>query len=170
MSIKLEFSKGSLQTQVLLKDEALAELMQLFARFETSSGSQISSAKQTSSAVEKPSKDASSSGEDAISKVKHWLARHTASEVLNLTKWKSHHEKILLLGAFHESNGGSEGWKSSDIEGRYDQAKETFPTNFPRDIRIAVDEGVVGAVTSRTYKVGRAGWNKIAEAIEKITH
>jgi hypothetical protein len=55
------------------------------------------------------------------------------------------------------------------MEERFGQAKEPFPGNFPRDMRAAIDEGVIGAVTPRTYKVGRSGWNKIADAIAKLS-
>jgi hypothetical protein len=49
------------------------------------------------------------------------------------------------------------------------RAKETFPANFSRDIATAVNSGLIGAVTPRTYKVGRTGWNKIAESIAKLS-
>jgi hypothetical protein len=106
-------------------------------------------------------------GHSSNESVKGWLASHTSSEVLNLIGWDTNTEKILLMGAFHESNGGEEGWRSGDVEQRFSVAGETFPANFYRDLGGAVGESWVGKVTPRTYKVGRAGWNKIAEAIKE---
>lgn len=155
--------------EALLRDEALHPLLEFFSKYGSSEQAKETSKKpvQISPSNERNAGQ-SAPEDDVISKAKAWLAKHTASEVLNLTKWQTHPEKILLLGAYHEANGGTEGWKSSDVEDRYVQAKEGFPKNFPRDIRTAVAQGVVGAVTPRTYRVGRAGWNKIAQAIESL--
>jgi hypothetical protein len=146
-------------TQVLLKDEALPELLALISKHqsdETAAPIAAMLGGQTPSAD--PSKDA-----------KEWLATHSASEVLNLIGWPTNPEKILLLSAFHEANGGGEGWRSADMETRFSEAKERFPAWFPRDIRTAIKDGTIAPVTQRTYKVSRSGWNRIAEAIAKLS-
>jgi hypothetical protein len=173
MSIKLEFSKGSMKTAVLLKDLAFGELMMLINKYQTDALPHemppMPTVAETRTHAPTPDvKQVTHTAGDQVGTVKHWLASHTASEVLNRIKWETYPEKILLMGAFHESTDGAEGWKSADMEKRFDQAKETFPANFPREIRLAVDSGTVGAVTPRTYKVGRAGWNKIADAVAKL--
>jgi hypothetical protein len=99
---------------------------------------------------------------------KEWLNKHSASEILNAIKWDTNPEKILLMGAFHESKVESNSWRSADIESRFSEAKETQPSNFARDISKAIKAGIVTPVTPRTYTVSRTGWNKIAEAIAKL--
>jgi hypothetical protein len=88
--------------------------------------------------------------------------------VLNLIGWGANPEKILLLGAFHEANGANDAWRSADMETRFAEAREGFPSNFPRDIRAAIREGLIASVTPRTYRISRTGWNRIADAISKL--
>jgi hypothetical protein len=159
MSIKLTLVVGSIKTEVSLKESAYGDLMQFVLKHQD--GAAFGASTHEKSAVRNESTPKDSEPEPA----KEWIKKHTASEVLNRIAWETNPEKILLLGAFHEANGGAEGWRSADINERFKQAKEPFPANFSRDIATAVETGLVGAVTPRTYKVGRAGWNKIAAAI-----
>ena len=163
MSIKLVLTIGSVKTEASLKDSAINELMQLVLKHQDGAPSspnqdRMPAAKAVVSAPK----------ESEPEPAKGWILKHTASEVLNRIGWETNPEKILLLAAFHESHGGSEGWRSSDISERFKQAKEPFPANFSRDISAAVNSGLIGAVTPRTYKVGRAVWNKLSEAITAI--
>lgn len=158
MSIKLRFEKGSLATQVHLKDEALTELNGLVTKYQTddvpASGVQ---AVVSATDLADPSISA-----------KKWLSQHSAPEVLNLVGWKNYPEKIVLLGAFHEAAGAAnEGWRSADIESRFSEARESFTANFARDIKTAIKDGLVATVTPRTYKVSRTGWNRISEAVTR---
>jgi hypothetical protein len=159
MSIKLTLSIGTVKTEASLKDSAHNELMQFI--FKHQEGASSPSGKPPEAEKINPALSDSDP-------VKGWIVKHTASEVLSRIGWETNPEKILLLAAFHEASGGKEGWRSADINERFKQAKEPFPANFPRDIRTAVEAGLIGTVTSRTYRVGRTGWNKIAEAIAKI--
>jgi hypothetical protein len=166
MSIRLSFSRGSMKTEAVLKDSALGELMQLIAEHETE---EVTPAQSTGTRATSETKNSSPTfGDDRIGKTKQWLSGHTASEVLNRIKWDTFSDKILLLGAFYEAHGGQEGWKAAEINEQFNKAKEPFPANFPRDIRIAIGSGNIGAVSPRTYKVGRTGWNKVADAIERL--
>jgi hypothetical protein len=163
MSIKVTIALGPIKTEATLKDSAYTELVQFCLKHHE--GSPDLKGKDLTVV---PPKD--SPKEDGIQATQEWLSKHTASEALNRIAWKTNPEKILLLAAFSESNGGEPGWKSADIEKTFEQAKEGFPSNFPRDIRIAIDNSWIGAVTSRTYRVGRAGWSKIGEAIKTLAN
>jgi hypothetical protein len=163
MSIKLTLAIGNVKTEASLKDSAYGELMQLVFKHQDG----VVGALVHDKAAE-PAKSGLTSKEYDTDSAQKWISKRIASEVLNRIKWETNPEKILLLAAFHETNGGKEGWRSADINERFKQAKEPFPANFSRDIASAVSSGLVGAVTPRTYKVGRAGWNKIADAILKL--
>jgi len=101
---------------------------------------------------------------------KDWLVKHGAAEVLNKLGWNTYAEKILALGAFHESKAGEdiESWRSADILARFSEAKDTSPTNFPRDIAAAIKTGWVATKTPRTYTVSRTGWILLSNAIIKL--
>ena len=160
MSIKISVSAGTLKTEASLKDSAYGELMQFI--FKNQEGMPLHGKVELAKA-DQPSKP------DGIDQVKGWLNQHTASEVLTrLSDWKTNPEKITLMGAWHEASGGEEGWRSANMEEEFGKAKETFPKNFPRDVRVAIDDGLIGSVTARSYKVGRVGWNRIADSIAKI--
>jgi hypothetical protein len=161
MSIKLRFEKGSLSTQVVLKDEALPALLDIISKHQSDDLS------ATSSPILLPVEKPNGAG-DRSSTCKAWLKQHSAAEALNLFNWQTNPEKIVLMGAFHEANQEEdEAWRSSDVEKRFADAKEAFPANFPRDIAAAIKDGLIATVTPRTYRVSRTGWNKIAEAIAK---
>jgi len=103
--------------------------------------------------------------EDAV---KEFLKSHGTAELLNRLKWDSFPEKILLLGARHETRGGNTPWRSADMDEAFKMAKENPPQNFPRDIRNAIKSGWIHNETARTYAVSRTGWNKIGHALEDI--
>lgn len=158
--IKLRFEKGSLATQVILKDEALASLLKLVSEHQ-SDELVIPAALPPAATVVVAATESSKSAKD-------WFLTVSAPEVLNQIKWSTNPEKVLLLGAFHEARSNEEVWRSADIENRFAEARETFPANFPRDIRTAIKDGLIAPVTPRTYRVSRTGWNKINEAIAKL--
>ncbi|MGB8367756.1 MAG: hypothetical protein ACLPYZ_14785 [Limisphaerales bacterium] len=161
MSVKLRFEKGSLVTQVVLKDGALLGLNKIVSEFQSDEA--VSAAPFHSIGDPSPNQPGDPSGT-----VKEWLKSHGAAESLNLIDWKTGPEKILLLGAFHESRGkANESWRSADMETRFTEANEAFPKNFPRDIKTAVKSGFIATITPRTYNVSRTGWNKLAAAIAK---
>jgi hypothetical protein len=165
MSITLRFQKGTLAMQAVLKDEAFDKLLKLVTEHATDEEPQKVGGQQT------PFSGGGLGGErvaDTGEFAKKWLAEHSATEILNLIKWDTNTDKILLLGAFHEARGGKEGWRSADIAARFSEAKEPAPKNWARDIARATKETVIGTVTARTYKVTRAGWNKIGDAIGKL--
>jgi hypothetical protein len=101
--------------------------------------------------------------------VKAWLGKHSAAEVLNKIKWDTYPEKILLMGAFHESKEEVDSWRSADIENRFVEAKDSRPSNFPRDIGNGIKSGFITTITPRTYIVSRTGWNKIADVLGKMS-
>jgi hypothetical protein len=74
---------------------------------------------------------------------KEWLAKHGAAEVLNNLAWSTFPEKIMALGAYHEAKAGEDfdSWRSSDILARFGEAKDTPPSNFPRDIAAGAHDG-----------------------------
>ena len=96
------------------------------------------------------------------------LGTYGAAELLNQMRWETYPEKILLLGAWHEARGGSTPWKSSDMDSVFRQAKEGAPSNFPRDIKVAIKSGWIHTHTPRTCSVTRTGWNRVADALSKL--
>lgn len=169
MSIKLRFEKGALVVQASLKDEALAKLMALVQEHQAEEpttvpedtildfggGLKLSVPAEPEINPEKSSKE--------------WLACHSAVEVLNAFKWDTWPDKILALGAYHESKSGDdfESWRSADIIECFGQTRQGEPTNFPRDISVAIKSGLIAPVTPRTYKVSVSGWRKIAAAVDE---
>lgn len=77
-------------------------------------------------------------------------------------------EKILLLGAWHEARGGTAPWRSADMDDVFGLAKESPPSNFPRDIKNAIKSGWIHNETPRTYIVTRTGWNKNRASSQRI--
>jgi hypothetical protein len=170
VSIKLRFEKGSLVVQSSLKDDALAQLMALVQEHGT----------------DEPANDTPPAGgtlinfsgdsqliqsKDPEKHAKAWLSKHSAAEVLNQLSWNTFTDKILALGAYHESKAGEDfdSWRSADIISRFSEAKDSPPTNFPRDIASAIKSGLVAAKTPRTYVVSRTGWIQISTAISKLS-
>jgi hypothetical protein len=161
VSIKLRFDKGSLSTQVVLKDEALPLLLEIISKHQSDEIIAPISGKATGTSTV----SAVMTSDDSVA-VRDWLSKHSPSEILGQITWDTYPEKILLLGAFQEAAEGGE-WKSSDIERRFGEARQQPPGNFGRDVSQAIKSQWVATVTPRTYKVSRTGWAKIAEALDQ---
>jgi hypothetical protein len=157
MSIKIRLEAPGLVMQAQLDDEALGETIALIQKHRIEEA--------TSLVAEQPV--AAANNRDKESSVREALAKHAPSEVLNLLKWDTHSDKILILGACHEARGGGEGWRSADMDKLFAEAKETPPGNFPREITKAIKSGDIRPVTPRTYAVSRTGWNRLADALTK---
>lgn len=168
MSIKLRFDKGSLSTQVMLKDDALPELLKIISEYQ-SDDSAASAPVEKLTPIGETIRDINNSetADDRIAFAKGWVEDHSAPEILKKIGWQTNAEKILLLAAVHEMTGGEESWKSSDIESHFKAAREQAPGNFGRDISTAIKEGLIAPVTPRTYKITKTGWLKIYEAVMK---
>jgi hypothetical protein len=161
MSIKIRFEQGPTVVQTTLKDEAMTALMKIVQE-EVSIESEAPP--EETSPFEKPRPQTLL---DPEKNAKEWLAKHGAAEVLNKLAWSAYPQKILALGAYHESKAGEDfdSWRSADIADRFSEAKDSPPANFPRDIATAIKAGFVTTKTPRTYIVTRTGWNEVAEAI-----
>jgi hypothetical protein len=163
MSIRLRFEKGTLSTQVILTDEALSELLAIIGKYQSDEVEAT-----TFSQAAPLSEGNPSSPVDRVEVTKSILASRSSSEVLNYLGWNTNVDKILILAAFHEANGGAEGWRSSDVESRFAEAKESKPGNLARDLSKAIKEGLLATVTPRTYRVSRTGWNRMYEGIHSM--
>jgi hypothetical protein len=159
VSIKIRVEASGIIVQAQLRDEALPEVIGLVQR------SRIEDAPLAPS--EPASPVTSSQPADTEASVREWLKKHSPAEALNLLRWESYADKILLLAATHEARGGGEGWRSADMDKLFAGAKERPPANFPRDIRIAIRLGDIRTVTPRTYAVSRTGWNKLGDALNR---
>jgi hypothetical protein len=172
MSIKLRFEHPSIQMQAVLKDDALVELLKFITTHksdEVVSPVPVSPMPTAFTDLPPITLDPANSSGDRSLAAKAWLAKHSPAEILNKIKWETNPDKILLLGAFHESKVKTDSWRSADMEARFAEAKEKPPTNFPRDIANGIKSGLVTTVTPRTYIVSRTGWNKIADAIANLS-
>jgi hypothetical protein len=172
MSIELQFKKGSLVMRAVLKDEAFLPLQKIVADHLSdeevlSVPSQVVTTMPTVIGNQPPVTNG-----DTMAAAKAWLASHSAAEALNLIGWKTNPEKILILGAFHESKSSQADadWRSSDIQLRFDEARDQFPANFTRDISNAVKQNLIAPATYRTYRVSRTGWNKLAEVVATLAN
>jgi hypothetical protein len=102
--------------------------------------------------------------------IANWIKEVGPAGALNILGWETGPEKILIVAAFHEAaSGGDEAWRSSDMENRFKEAREPFPSNFSRDIGNAIKQGWITTVTPRTYRVSRSGWNRIDAASKSRT-
>lgn len=160
MSIKISINAPGLAIQAHVKDEALPELIKLTQEYREEAGAPIESSVSTPGPSS--SHSAGASNEDTV---KNLLKSHGAGELLNLVKWESYPEKILVLGAWHEARGGATPWRSADMDALFSSAKEKAPANFPRDIKQAIKSGWVHAETPRTYSITGTGWRKIGDAL-----
>ena len=163
MSIKISINAPGLAIQAHIKDEALPELLKLTQehREESSPFSESPVPGAKSSAA-----DSSRAASEDV--VRSLLKSHGAAELLSIVKWENFPDKILLLGAWHESQGGSTPWRSADMEEVFKGAKEKPPANFPRDIKQAIKSAWVQPVTPRTYTITGTGWRKIGEALQRL--
>jgi len=171
MSIQLSIKATGLNISANLRDDALGALIQL-----------VQENRDESVAAQSPPMDMAAeinttpnagvartlTGHNNEQAIKEFLKDHSAAELLNRLKWDSFPEKILLLGAWYESRGGSTPWRSSDMDETFKQAKESSPRNFPRDIKNAIKSGWIHAETPRTYAITRSGWNRIGQATENM--
>lgn len=157
MSIKIRLEAPGLVMQAQLDDKALGETIALIQKHRIEEAQPVAEPPVTAA-----------SNRDKESSVREALAKHAPAEVLNLLKWDTYPDKILILGACYEARGGGEGWRSADMDKLFSEAKEAPPANFPRDISKAIKSGEIRPVTPRTYAVSRTGWNKLADASAKV--
>ena len=169
MSIRIILEAPGLSLSAQVKDSALAELIHLVQE------NRDDSAPAAAPGTGPPRVSAVSLGPentllgDGRDSTKHDVKSLGAAELLNLLKkWDSFPEKIVLLGAWREAHGDGSPWRSADMDEAFRQAKESPPSNFPRDIRIAIKEGWIHAATPRTYTVTRSGWNRIGHAFAEL--
>ena len=164
MSFKIVIQASGLNISANLKDEALVTVMQLIQQ-QRDDSVPVAPASAVSSLATPPLNGEPGSGTDTEEAIKTTLKAHGGAELLNQLKWDSFPEKILLLGAWHEARGGITPWRSADMDDIFKLAKESPPSNFPRDIKNAIKSGWVHNETPRTYVVTRTGWNKIGQAL-----
>lgn len=168
MSFKLVIQASGLNIAANLKDEALVAVLQLIQEKRDDSVSAApasSSPTLSSSSIETEAL----TGADSEEGIKGILKSRGGAELLNQLKWDSFPEKILLLGAWHEARDGTTPWRSADMDDTFKLAKESPPSNFPRDIKNAIKSGWIHNETPRTYVVTRTGWNKIGQALRGVT-
>jgi hypothetical protein len=166
MSIKIVVQASGLNVSASLKDEALTTILQLIQQQRDDSLSPAPSAGLLPAQGTVMEASGGNGGEEATKAV---LNERGGAELLNQLKWESNPEKILLLAAWHEARGGTTPWRSADMDDTFKLAKETPPSNFPRDIRNAIRSGCIHNATARTYTVTRTGWNKIGQALKELT-
>jgi hypothetical protein len=159
-----------MQMQAVLKDESLEQLLKFITTHKEKVVSPVTATATPTSFTDQPPMVLPVPGltADRSVGVKAWMNKHSAGEILNKIKWDTNPEKILLMGAFHESKVETKSWRSADMETRFGEAKETQPANFPRDVANAIKSGFITTITPRTYIVSRTGWNIIADAIAKL--
>ncbi len=167
MSIKLRVEKGSLIMQAALKDDALAALLELVSSHQIDDQTAALTNTGFAPPIE-PQNGTQSGGLILTIAAKSWLTEHSPAEVLNMIGWEDNPDKILLLAAILEVRNPNDAWRSSDMEKMFAEAKEQFPSNFPRDIASAIKDGLIAKATDRTYCVSRTGWKKVAEAVGKV--
>jgi hypothetical protein len=164
MSFKIVIQASGLNIAANLKDEALVSILQLVQEKRDDTVS-VSSPASNPSLTVGPDVEAGIIV-DSEEGIKNALKTRGGAELLNYLKWDSFPEKILLLGAWHEARGGMTPWRSADMDDTFKLAKESPPSNFPRDIKNAIKSGWVHNETARTYVVTRTGWNKIGLALK----
>ena len=166
MSIKVIIQAPGLNLQAAVTDDALPELITITQKFRDQDAAS-SSATASPAGPGKEWAD-STGGQLSEDMLKTRLGSYGAAELLNQVQWDTYPEKILLLGAWHEARGGTTPWKSSDMDSVFRQAKEGAPSNFPRDIKVAIKSGWIHTHTPRTYSVTRTGWNRLGDALSKL--
>lgn len=165
MSIKVILQAAGLNLQASVKDEALGELIKITQEYRDQDAALAAASAIAATDTSGSAASAAIGNEEAL---KARLGTYGAAELLNQMRWETYPEKILLLGAWHEARGGSVPWKSADMDSVFGQAKEGAPSNFPRDIKVAIKSGWIQAHTPRTYSVTRTGWNRVADALSKL--
>ena len=165
MSIKVILQAPGLNLQASVKDEALSDLIKITQEYRDQDAGFAAAA--STGAIDTSGNVASAAVGDEEG-LKARLSSYGAAELLNQMRWETYPEKILLLGAWHEARGESTPWKSADMDSVFKQAKEGAPSNFPRDIKVAIKSGWIHTHTPRTYSVTRTGWNRVADALSKL--
>ena len=165
MSIKIVIQASGLNVSANLKDEALTTLLQLIQQLRDDS---VPPAPSQGVLPAQGTVMEASSGNGNEEATKAVLNERGGAELLNQLKWDNYPEKILLLGAWHEARGGTTPWRSADMDETFKLAKETPPSNFPRDIKNAIKSGWIHNETPRTYVVTRTGWNKIGQGLREL--
>jgi hypothetical protein len=164
MSFKIVIQASGLNISANLKDEALVAVMQLI-QTQLDDSVPATPASTVPSLAVQPGNGETLGGNDSEESIKATLKAHGGAELLNQLKWDSFPEKILLLAAWHEAREGTTPWRSADMDDTFKLAKESPPSNFPRDIKNAIKSGWIHNETPRTYVVTRTGWNKIGQAL-----
>ena len=164
MSVKIVVQASGLNVSANLKDEALATILQLIQEKRDDSAPAIPTATAQAPAGQGMGAE-SLVGNGSEESIRAALRDRGGAELLNQIGWESFPEKILLLAAWHEARGGTMPWRSADMDETFKLAKESPPSNFPRDIRNAIKSGWIHNETPRTYIVTRTGWNKIGQAL-----
>ena len=165
MSIKVILQAPGLNLQASVKDEALGELIKITQEYRDQEAALAAAASARAIETSGSAALAAIGDEEAV---KARLSSYGAAELLNQVRWETYPEKILLLGAWYEARGGSAPWKSADMDAVFRQAKEGAPSNFPRDIKVAIKSGWIHTHTPRTYSVTRTGWNRVSDALSKL--
>ena len=168
MSIKLTLEAPGLNLSAHVKDSALPDLIRLVqeARDDSVPPPIQAGPSRTSFSLFPREK---TSATVTIEETKQHLKSLGAAELLNfLKKWDSYPEKVVLLGAWREAHTDGSAWRSADMDEAFRQAKESAPSNFPRDISKAIKEGWIHAVTPRTYTVTGTGWSRISQALAEL--
>lgn len=168
MSFKIVIQAAGLNVSANVKDEALVSIIQLIQEKRDDSVP-AASAPTTSSLAVMPADGEPLGGNDSEETIKLTLRALGGAELLNQIKWDSFPEKILLLAAWQEARDGTTPWRSADMDDTFKLAKESPPSNFPRDIKNAIKSGWIHNETPRTYVVTRTGWNKIGQALRTQT-
>ncbi len=167
MSIKVIIQASGLNLQAAVTDDALPDLIMITQKFrDQDAAASAGVVPHSTAAKELPDNSAAPLGEEML---KTRLGSYGAAELLNQLSWDTYPEKILLLAAWHEARGGGAPWKSSDMDTVFKQAKEAPPSNFPRDIKAAIKSGWIHTHTPRTYSVTRTGWNRVGDAVAKLS-
>jgi hypothetical protein len=164
MSIKIVVQASGLNVSASLKDEALTTILQLIQEKREDSAPTTATS-ITHASTGQGAATESLLGNDSEEAIKALLNARGGAELLNQLRWESFPEKILLLAAWHEARGGTTPWRSADMDDTFKLAKESPPSNFPRDIKTAIKSGWIHNETPRTYVVTRTGWNKIGQAL-----
>lgn len=164
MSFKIVIQASGLNISANLKDEALVTVMQLIQE-QRDDSALVAPTSTVPSLAGQPTNGEPLGGNDSEESIKATLKAHGGAELLNQLKWDSFPGKILLLAAWHEAREGTTPWRSADMDDTFKLAKESPPSNFPRDIKNAIKSGWIHNETPRTYVVTRTGWNKIGQAL-----
>ena len=167
MSFKIVIQASGLNLSANLKDEALTAILHLIQEKRDDS-KPITPAPTGAGPGWQGAEGETSIGNESADSTKAMLNGRGGAELLNQLKWDSFPEKILLLGAWHEARGGATPWRSSDMDETFKLAKESPPSNFPRDIKNAIKSAWIKNETPRTYVVARTGWNKIGQALRGL--